>query len=370
MKRKIVVLLAAICVLSMIGGCGKKSSADAYNLDELVSLGEYKGLAVTLDSYETTDADVKEYAESIIVNNPNYEATDKTTVEDGDVVDIDYEGLKDGIAFDGGTAQGAILTIGSGQFISGFEEGLIGVNVGESVALDLTFPEGYQDETLSGQAVVFNVKVNAIVEGKEITYDKLTDDYVFKNFGIETVEAFIDVVRENLQTGNETDKVNDTQAAVFAKLKEVCEVKEIPQALLDARVAEFTEEFTASYKQTSDLELKEYLETTYQMTEEEFKTQATEDVKETLTIELILEAIAKKEKIKVDEEGYDAYLENMMAYNGIESKEELLKQKSEDYLKKMYTCSEALKIVQDNAVITYEDAQEEATEKAPEETTE
>ena len=162
MKKKIIVLLAALCVVSLVGGCGTKKedsnqkkqetqdskdnkgsgsldeSSLGYDLDECVDLGEYMGLKLTVATRKVTDEDVKSSINSMLTSYEVYEETDKTTVEEGDVANIDYEGVKDGVAFDGGTAQGANLIIGSNSFIDGFEDGLIGKKVGEKVKLELT----------------------------------------------------------------------------------------------------------------------------------------------------------------------------------------------------------------------------------------
>ena len=202
MKKKLMLLLCTVCAVTLLGGCGtgnkntggKKESTEKtekteekddsekekasieYNVDDYVELGEYKGLEVSLGTYEVKDEDVKSRIESILTSYPVYEDLDKDTVEDGDFVNIDYEGIKDGEAFNGGTAEGAVLEIGSNSFIDGFEEGLIGKKVGEKTDLNLTFPEDYQNEELAGQEVVFHVTVNKIVSKTDMTYDQWVKD--------------------------------------------------------------------------------------------------------------------------------------------------------------------------------------------------
>lgn len=196
MKKKIVAVLLCLTLAFSVTGCGKDKKSEsventestevvssaAIDFDPLdyVELGDYMGLSVALtDDYSVSDDDVKTFIEnSVITNYPYYVDTDKTVVEDGDAVNIDYEGLKDGVAFSGGTATDTVLEIGSNTFIDGFEEGLIGAKVGDKVTLNLTFPESYQNTDLAGQAVVFNVTINKIVEKQDITYDNMTDEYV------------------------------------------------------------------------------------------------------------------------------------------------------------------------------------------------
>ena len=134
------------------------------DVEQYVTLGEYKGLQVTVTEPAVDDATLETELESVYFANVTAEnggITDRAVAE-GDTINLDYEGKKDGVAFSGGTAAGASLTIGSGQFIAGFEEGLVGVKPGETVDLDLTFPEEYHSADLAGQAVVFTVTVNYI----------------------------------------------------------------------------------------------------------------------------------------------------------------------------------------------------------------
>ena len=130
-----------------------------------------------------TEEAVNDYIQnSVLPYYPVYTKGDKTTVESGDVVNIDYTGTLNGEAFDGGSDTGYNLEIGSGQFIDGFEDGLIGANVGESRDLNLTFPEDYPSADMAGQAVVFHVTVNGIMNAADATLDTVDDAYVAQNF--------------------------------------------------------------------------------------------------------------------------------------------------------------------------------------------
>lgn len=380
MKKKILVLLLAACVMAMAGGCGNKKEDEKqdsvqentqedtqesdtasqpeqvdYDVEKCVQLGEYMGLEITLGSYEVTEEDVKSNIESTLASYPAYEDTDKTTVEEGDIANIDYEGLKDGVAFDGGTAQGANLEIGSDSFIDGFEDGLIGKKVGEKVALDLTFPEEYGNEELAGQAVVFNVTINKIVKEVEMTYDTLTDEYVASNFvsqGYNNVEEMKQGVREQLESNNETNKKTDTQTALFQKLRETCKV-EVPQELLDIRIKEYKEQFQANVETNYGMSMEDYY-TQMQTTEEDFNKQVVQMLQESLENQLILEAIAKKENVEADEEGYAEYKKNVVADFSYESEEALINQYGEDYVKNAYVSDKTMDLLIDNAKVTYD----------------
>ncbi len=376
MKKKMIVLLAVLCAVSLVGGCGNKKDSGteqedtgdtnvsdvqtgevSYDVEQCVKLGEYKGLELTLGSYEVMDEDVRSDIESTLASYPAYEDTDKTTVEEGDVVNIDYEGLKDGVAFDGGTAQGANLEIGSDSFIDGFEDGLIGKKVGEKVALNLTFPEQYQNEELAGQAVVFNVTINKIVEEKYMTYDTVTDEFVADNFiseGYQTVDDMKKGVREKLESNNETNKMTDTQNAVFDKLRETCTVT-LPDGLLDQRIQEYMEQFESNLKNSYNMELADYLSSTG-TTEDDFNAQVHQYIEDSLTNQLIMEAIAKKENIEADEEGFAEYKQGIITDYGYESEDALMGQYGEDYVKNAYVSDKAMQYVIDNAKVTYSSA--------------
>lgn len=146
-----------------------------------MTLGEYKGVAYTPASVEITDEQVDKEVQKLA--DSNLVEVDRPAAE-GDTVNIDYVGKKDGVAFDGGTASGYDLKLGSNTFIDGFEDGLIGAVKGQKLDLDLTFPEGYPSEDLAGQAVVFEVTVNAVK-----TPSELNDDLVRANTDYKTLES-------------------------------------------------------------------------------------------------------------------------------------------------------------------------------------
>lgn len=370
MKKKLVVLLAAVCAVSMLGGCGsdkkndkksdKKESKSTvsidYNASDYVTLGDYIGMQVALDSnYEVTDDDVKSKIETLIASYPAYEDTDKTTVENGDFVNIDYEGLKDGVAFDGGTAKGTVLEIGSNKFIDGFESGLIGANVGDTVSLNLTFPENYQSTELAGQAVVFNVTINKIVTKQDINYDNITDQYVADNFssqGYETVQALKDGVKEQLTKSNESTKETDTQSAILEKLQEVCTVNSLPDGVLDQRVKDYKDEMEKTLKDKYNMSVEDYLSSMNE-TQEEFDTEVNDYMQKNLEVELILTAIADKEGIEVDEDGYKEYINNIISNGNYADENALMDEYGEDYVKNIYRNNKAMDLITEKAVVTY-----------------
>lgn len=338
MKKKLVLLLAAAMAVSVLAsGCGEnetetgssaagESSVSAaeteaepevyttdvllsgteYDVTEYVKLGNYKKISVEVDkSYEITEETRETYANSIVSYYPMNVEVDKP-VEDGHIVNIDYYGQIDGVAFDGGTAAGADLEIGSGSFIEGFESGLVGHKKGEEVVLNLTFPEDYHSTDVAGKDVVFEVSINAVYEPTQITYAEITDEYVMQNFGashgITTVEDFNTVIDENLESNLEVA----IQDAYLDKLVEASEIT-LPEGLLDERVAETLasyEEQVAYYGMT----MADYLSTYYSQTEEEFKETLTKETEATLMEELVLEALVAELKCEVTSEDFNEFV--------------------------------------------------------------
>lgn len=395
MKKKAVALLLCVSMMMTLNACGKTnkdntqgtetvaetetevipSSADiTYDAGDYVSLGDYMNMEVTLDKdYQVTDDMVKNYVNNnVIANYPYYVESDKTVVENGDVANIDYEGLLDGEAFDGGTAQDYDLEIGSGSFIDGFEDGLIGAEVGKETDLNLTFPEDYGNSDLAGKEVVFKVTVNAIKEKQDITYDTLTDDYVTYlsdklGASYETVNDLTSDIRTYLEEQANSSRTQAIRSAVIAKLPEVCTVNALPDGLLDARMQEYLKKFEDTY--CKDTTLEDYLSSTYNTTVDDFKTQVQSEIETELDTQLILEAIAAVENIEFDEDGFNSYVSNLVSNYGYDSEDALYEnyaQTAEDgkaYLQTIYLCNKALDRVIENTNVTY-NAAEESTEEA------
>ena len=395
MKKKAVALLLCVSMMMTLNACGKTnkdntqgtetvaetetevipSSADiTYDAGDYVSLGDYMNMEVTLDKdYQVTDDMVKNYVNNnVIANYPYYVESDKTVVENGDVANIDYEGLLDGEAFDGGTAQDYDLEIGSGSFIDGFEDGLIGAEVGKETDLNLTFPEDYGNSDLAGKEVVFKVTVNAIKEKQDITYDTLTDEYVTYlsdklGASYETVNDLTSDIRTYLEEQANSSRTQAIRSAVIAKLPEVCTVNALPDGLLDARMQEYLKKFEDTY--CKDTTLEDYLSSTYNTTVDDFKTQVQSEIETELDTQLILEAIAAVENIEFDEDGFNSYVSSLLSSYGYDSEDALYEnyaQTAEDgkaYLQTIYLCNKALDRVIENTNVTYNSA-EESTEEA------
>ena len=373
-KKFMVIALSALMAVSVIG-CGTKSEDQAsesapqseqktYDVAKYVTLPAYKNMDVTVSgTYEVTEDDVRDYVNNMCSYYPEYEDTDKTVVENGDCVDIDYEGKKDGVAFDGGTAQGYVLENGSGTFIDGFEDGLIGVKVGETVDLNLTFPENYQSEDLAGADVVFTVTVNKIKTKKEINYDTMTDEYVKSNLKSDSVEAFKGEVENYLKSQNESKKTTAQRQAVLEQLVAGAKIA-VPDRLLEQKVDQYLQQIE-NQNCSDGTSIDDYLTKNYQMTKDEFTSEMTKQMETTLEQELVLEAIAKDMKLELNEEGYQAFLESAVSSGQYESAEEYTKaydseyESGDSFLRNRFLLTQALTEVADQCNFTYQEAEEQ-----------
>ena len=220
---------------------GNTVDLSALPVEEYVTLGDYKNLSIEVPAKaELTDEALESNVMGYYYTDVMYLTADdfltEGTVEETDAVLIDYEGKKDGVAFEGGTATDAILGIGSGSFIDGFESGLVGVEVGETVDLDLTFPEYYSNTELAGQDVVFTVTVKGLVS---------FDDETIAKFGmsdIDTVDKYTEAVRITLLYNIENEYYNNLSTAICAELLEICTVTKLPESIYEEQKAYIIEQ--------------------------------------------------------------------------------------------------------------------------------
>ncbi|MCR5031898.1 MAG: trigger factor [Lachnospiraceae bacterium] len=337
-------LVLSGCVL--LTGCGKTKSLDLKNMDTgdyIQELVDYKNLSVTVTPRNEVDQDTVEYYIQDVLQNRG-ELITEGTVANGDTVNIDYAGTIDGEAFDGGTAQGQYLTIGSGQFIDGFEEGLIGVSVGETVDLDLVFPENYYEE-LAGKAVVFTVTVNGILP-------QLTDEVACElDEGVNSAAEYRELVENFLNEYSDYIYEADLQDAMADALIAGTVFKDLPDELVDRFEAPLRETYEAEAKEAG-MELKEYMSTYYNITDTDtiFRNAALSCTKEGL----VLQAIANLEGLNVEDadldESIDAFVETAEEFENAEdflevqdrelTRENIMYQKVYDYLSEIITVSE------------------------------
>lgn len=305
-------MLAVMTAAIMFAGCGKNDARILYNenLSKYVKLGEYKNIPV-----DTKSDTFKEFYDDIISSdistNDLYVKKTEGEVADGDTANIDYEGKKDGVAFDGGTAKGYDLTIGSGSFIDGFEDGLIGKKIGDTVDLNLTFPENYQSTELAGKAVVFTVKINYVKTSEE----RKPEDY-YKELDFASLEDYTADVKERAAKNYLLDAV-----------KANSEIKSYPEKDTETIYDTYRNMYETNIKNSYGIDLNSYLSYNNQ-TEDDFKSSLTDNqIKPLMDEQMVLYAVLDKEKLGLTDDEVKAKLdETVKLYNGV----------SEDTIKDFY----------------------------------
>ncbi len=277
-----------------------------------VTLGDYKGLEATKESAEVTKEEVDKEVKELLKEQLVTTVKETGTLENGDTAVLDYKGLKDGVAFDGGTAENATLEIGSHTFIPGFEEQMVGMAPGEERSLNLMFPENYGQKDLAGAAVVFEVKLHEI---KMTTLPEITDELVsgLNREDCKTAEEFYPAIQKDLETKKANyvqNKLEDeliTLAVNNAKFTPSKEMIETEKNNLIDRVEK-------QYKQYG-FDLATFLMYTGQ-TKESFEAQQEAEAKKKISTHLVLEAIVKAENITASAEDVEAkYADYAKAYN-------------------------------------------------------
>lgn len=310
---------------------GVVSSKD-YDADEYVTIGDYEGIEVAVDVYNYTDADVQNQMQDEIeyyvdqYDLYNYTATDKTEVEEGDVVNIDYVGKKDGVAFEGGTATGHHLEIGSGSFIDGFESGLVGHKVGEKVSLNLTFPEDYDSEELAGAAVVFDVTINSIDIG---SMPEFTDELVAGlQIGFDSIAAYKEDVENYLAESCEETNKSTREEAVWDAVYANCTVSEPPAELVEDAINRAMKN-AELYAEYYGVELSEFIQTYMGVTQEQYEEESRLTAVESAKEKLAIAAIAKQAGIELTDKDVKEAAEAEYESYGYESVDVMLQEVGE-----------------------------------------
>lgn len=334
MKKTLALALSLVLALALLTGC---SSAE-------FTLGEYKGVEVTVAKNTVEDSEVEDFMlylyqsgvteEEMITNRP---------VELGDTAVIDYEGKLDGVAFEGGTASGYELGIGTGTFIEGFEEGLVGVMPGETVDLNLTFPENYTSTELAGEEVVFTVTVHSVYPNASEMKDSVVAGFGNANY------ASLDELRqysvEYLENYNEMEYQSNVQTAVLETVMSNAFFEKIP----DKKVQESVDRITQTYSSYATSYGVDVDTMVYYMTGTDVQTLANEYVMQTLA----LQEIAKREGIKVTDEEVTEALNTEAGYYGYDP-DAYLEMIGEDYFKETLLAQKVVEFLAENAVVVSE----------------
>ncbi|MDR1797608.1 MAG: trigger factor [Clostridiales Family XIII bacterium] len=322
-----------------------------------VEVKGYEGIVITEIEYGVTDADVDKQLEQAQSRGARFvDKGEGGVVADGDLVNIDYAGTLGGVAFEGGTAEGQSLKIGSGAFIPGFEEQLVGKKAGEELDVNVTFPEEYHAEELAGKAAVFHVKVNEV---KAEEKPELNDEFAQDISEFDTLDELKADIKKNLEEQAGQRAEAEMKDQVLGKIYEANEV-EVPDVMVEDRVDEMVREFGQNMKQQG-IALEQFFQISGQQPEalrERMKDDAYRQVK----MRLLIAGIARQEGFSASDEEVEGELGKMAEMYGMEP--EGLRDMLGDYqvrlLREDIKNRKAVDYVYENAVATPAPAQEEA----------
>lgn len=310
-----------------------------------VTLGEYKGVEVPKSETEVTDEDIDAEIKKEQEKNSRTVTVEDRGAENGDITTIDFEGFVDGVAFEGGKGTDYPLTLGSGSFIPGFEDQLVGAKAGDHVEVNVTFPEEYQAAELAGKAAVFQCDVKK-VETKELP--ELDDDFAQDVSEFDTLAEYREDVKKNLTEKKEKEARTAKENAAVDKAIENAEM-EIPDAMLNTQVRQMMNDF-ASRMQSQGLTMEQYFQFTGMTAEkmqEEMKPQALKRIQ----TRLVLEKIAETENIEVSEDEVNEEISKMAEMYKMEADKlkELLGDRELEQMKKDMAVQKAVTLVADEA---------------------
>ena len=270
-----------------------------------VEVKDYKGIEVEKVVNPVTDEDINKQLDALREKNVTVETVDDRAAENGDDVVIDFEGFKDDVAFEGGKAEDFTLSLGSGQFIPGFEDQIVGHNAGEDFDINVTFPEEYQVKELAGAPAVFKIKLKSI--SKKVM-PELDDDMVKDSTEFDTVDEYKADVKKKLEEANEKHADSEVEAKIFDKVIENM-TAEIPQVMFDNRVNEMISELEQRLA-PQGISLDLYMQYTGQTIDTVKKAYA-EQAEKQVKLRLALEKIAKLENIEVTEDELKAEFDKL-----------------------------------------------------------
>lgn len=351
MKKIVYSAMAVLLAAGLLTGCGEEKGQEQelplsqLDVDKYVTLGDYNNLSVSVAPAEVDQAQLEQLMMDVYSAylTEDDEIKDRT-VEVGDTVNIDYVGKLNGVAFAGGTDSGALLTIGGGRFIGGFEDGLIGVMPGETVDLELSFPDPYlNNPSLSGQPVVFTVTVNYIVNMRDEVIPRMEIE------GVATVEEFRQFAYDYLYEIAQEDYMADLQSAIIEALVAQCKFEQLPEYMLKESRETLRinlQSAAADIGVTSEMLVSSFYNG---MSIEDFlETYAAEGVKQNLAFQ----AVANKEGLNVDDDELQSLLEVYASSGGYLSVEAFLEDIPREDFRNYFMSENVIEFLMEKVQIT------------------
>lgn len=312
------------------------------DVEKCVTLGDYKGVTVEKTIQSVTDEDVQNEIDNALAN---YPVEVDQAAKEGDTVNIDYVGKIDGEEFDGGSDQGADLKLGSGKFIDGFEDGLIGARKGETRTLNLTFPEDCTQD-LAGKAVEFTVTVNAVKE----PLSEPTDQWVADNIeGYDNIADYKAGIRSEQEENNEQTAENQVRYAAWTQVIDNCTINEYPETLVEVG-KKLYEQQVETYAKYAGMELDAYIESSG-LTQEEYQSNMEEYGKNVAAQALVCQAICDKEGFAIGDDDYQKALQDMLTEYGC-TEDELIQTYGQDNVEQSIMLNRVSNLILENANVT------------------
>lgn len=305
-------------------------------------LGEYKGVKAEKAVYETTDEDINEEIEKLRERNSRLVPVEDRAVQADDIASIDFEGFVDDVAFEGGKGENFDLTIGSGQFIPGFEDQLLGKNVGEDVEVKVTFPDEYHAEDLAGKDAVFKVKINSL-KVKELP--EADDDFAMDVSEFDTLDEYKADIKSKLEKANEDKAKHETEQNVIDAVCANTEI-DIPDEMIDSQIDSMIRDMDMQMRYQG-IDLNTYMQYTGQTMDtirEQYKPEAEKRVKTTL----VLEKVSEVEKIEATDEDVENEYQKISEENGMKI-DDIKKYIKEDDVKARIKAEKAINLLVESA---------------------
>ena len=310
-----------------------------------VTLGEYKGLEVPKSETEVTDEEIEAELKKEQEKNSRTITVEDRGAENGDIATIDFEGFVDGTAFEGGKGTDYPLTLGSGSFIPGFEDQLVGAKAGDHVEVNVTFPEEYQSKDLAGKAAVFQCDVKK-VETKELP--ELDDDFAQDVSEFDTLAEYKEDIKKNLTERKEREARTEKENAAVDKAIENAQM-EIPDAMIETQISQMLDDFSRRM-QSQGLTMEQYMQFTG-MTADKMREEMKPQALKRIQTRLVLEKIAETENIQPSEEEVNEEIGKMAEMYKMEADKlkELLGDRELEQMKKDMAVQKAVTLVADEA---------------------
>ena len=346
MKAKITALmLALVCITSLFCSCEenkRESSFYPYDLSKYVKVGDYMSIEYNEKTVFVSQNDVDNRIKSDLKKYGYTSKKEKSTeVMVGDIVNIDYAGYLDGVAFEGGTSSDYDLEIGSGSFIDGFEDGLIGKRAGDKVDLNLTFPENYHSKQMAGKSVVFKVTINKVYE---IVYAEVTDENVSKISTVKKASEYRDHIYNLLVEEKTAEANNENYSQIVSAVIECSKIKKYPQK----EVEEYKQNLISQNERVAEsqgMSLEKWLSYSG-YTVSQFEEIMEKNAKKIVEKEMSFLAIADEQGIKLTTREYKKSLQKYMEEQNFASEEELLAAVGEEKFIGILTVDKAVAYVQ------------------------